>query len=579
MEHTILSACLGDVCAMSKIFRFFFSPKYFFAQRLTLAGYALWWSIAIALPAHAESLEKAIEAYDFEEYQDAAQWLRPWAEKGEIEAQYRLGTLYENGQGIAKNLDAAKKWYRNAAAQGHARARRRLEALEGKSSHSGKETVAIKWYLDLAEQGDADAQYNLAFMYETGFSVPKDNEKAARWYEAAAEKKHVLAEMRLGLMYLAGSGVKQSEIQAAKLLEAAGKGNNKLAAGVNELLLGTGPELPLNKIEIAEKLLGISTKDEKKALALLNATVQEARAVLQRDLANRDAQLAKGKGIKSALEQDANVEFGLDEQGRRTIKWYQRNAEHGSATAQFQLAKYYELGIETQVDIKEAVHWYASAAELGYPEAQFYFAMLNYYGIGVERNEVLAQSLIKAAAQQGHSAAKRLLEETGSALQKQSMALWWLTRFGQEQNGLALRQAGNLYELGRGVRADINNARKYYQASSNTGFKATALQSPIPSTWRASAAGGTVSVLAEGKDGSTTPVQSNVQSLLKAQATPGDKRQGPPLYAQPWIKYPVLALVALLPISAFFWVAMKEKQRMLESRKKARRPAPAKKTA
>ena len=563
--------------SMSHPATLFPSLKSLLARWLTLAGCALLCSVVIALPAYAESLEKAIEAYDFKEYQDAAQWLRPWAEKGQVEAQYRLGTLCENGQGIAKNLDDAKKWYRNAAAQGHVRARRRLETLEGKTTRDGSETVALKWYLDLAEQGDADAQYNLAFMYETGFSVPKDNGKAARWYEPAAEKKHVLAQMRLGLMYLAGAGVKQSEIQAAKLLSAAGKNGNKLAASVNEQLLGTGPELPLNKSEIAEKLLAVSTKDEKKALALLNSTLQEARAVHERDLANRDVQLAKGKGIKSALEQDANVQFGLDAQGRRTIKWYQRSAERGSAIAQFQLANYYERGIEAPVDLKEAVRWYHSAAEQGYPEAQFYFAMLNYYGIGVDRNEILAQSLIKAAAQQGHAAAKRALEGFGSATERQSMAVWWLTRFGQDHNGLALQQAGNLYELGRGVRADISDAKKYYQAASVVGFKA-ASQSSVPSTRRVAAAAVPVRVVGNGP--SSVAGQSNIRSAADAQAMPGNKIQMTSFFAQPWVKYPVLALVALLPISAFFWVAAKEKRRMMESKKKMSRPrAPAKKPA
>ena len=529
---------------------------------------------AIVLPAHAESLEKAIEAYDFKEYQEAATWLRPWAEKGQVEAQYRLGTLCENGQGLAKNLEDAKKWYREAAAQGHVRARRRLEALEGRPTRDGKETVALKWNLDLAEQGDAEAQYNLAFMYETGFGIPKDNGKAARWYEPAAEKKHVPAQMRLGLMYLAGAGVKQSEIQAAKLLSAAGEHGNKLAAGVNEQLLGTGPALPLNKSEIADKLLGISAKDEKRALAFLVATVQEARAQHEQELAKRDAQLEKGKGIKSALEQDTSVEFGLDAQGRRTIKWYQRNAERGSATAQFQLAKYYELGNEVPVDLKEAVRWYRSASEQGYAEAQFYFAMLNHYAIGVDRNEVLALSLIKLAAQQGHIAAKHALDGGGTAAERQSMALWWLTRSGQEKNGLALRQAGNLYELGRGVHADINDAKKYYQAAITAGVNATS-QSSVPSSQRV-AASSTTRVRPEAADASSMAGQNNIKAGTDAPVKMGIQHQVAALFARPWVKYSIFALVALLPISAFFWLVAKEKKRSAESKKKAQgKPAVA----
>lgn len=520
---------------------------------------ALLWLVVLVLPAHAESLEKAIEAYDFKEYQDAAQWLRPWAEKGFVEAQYRLGMLYENGHGVAANLEDAKKWYRAAGAQGHARARHRLEALEGKPAQDSGGTVALKWYRDLAEQGDAAAQYNLGFMYETGFSVTKDPGKAARWYEPAAEKKHVLAQLRLGLMYLAGSGVKQSEIQAAKLLSAASELGNQLAAGVHTQLLGTRWELPLNKSVIAGKLLNMSAQDEKKALAWLTATLQEAEALHARDLADRDAQLAKGKGIQSAMEHDTQVEFGLDAQGRRTIKWYQRNAERGMASAQFQLAKYYELGIEVPVDMPEAVRWYRSAAEQDHPEAQFYFAMLNYYGIGVDRNEVLAYSLIKAAARQGYSPALQALDGAGAVNMPQSMALWWLTRSGQEQNGLALQHAGNLYELGRGVRADIASAKKYYEMATAAGVKSVS-HAAVPSTQRVAPPPSAGAQAAE-----TLPVPTKVKPTAVAQAL-SDKQNQPPLSAQPWVKYAVAVLIALVPISAFFWVAMKERQRMTASK-------------
>ena len=556
------------------------SPRWkgLLARWFAAAGYVLLWSAVWVLPVHAESLEQAIEAYEFKEYQDAVQWLRPWAEQGYVEAQYRLGLLYENGQGVAANLENAKKWYRTAAAQGHGRARHRLEALEGKPAQNSGETVALKWYLDLAGQGDAAAQYNLGFMYETGFSVTKDLGKAARWYESAAEKKHVLAQLRLGLMYLAGSGVKPSEIQAAKLLSAAGALGNKLAAGVHTQLLGTRLELPLNKSVIAGKLLSVSAQDEKKALALLTSALQEAQALHALDLADRDVQLAKGKGIQSAMEHDTQVEFGLDAQGRRTIKWYQRNAERGSASAQFQLAKYYELGIEVPVDMQEAVRWYRSAAGQNDPEAQFYFAMLNYYAIGVDRNEVLALSLIKAAAQQGHAAAQQALDGAGTAIKQSSMAVWWLTRAGQQQNGLALQQAGNLYELGRGVRADITSAKKYYQAAEAAGVT-TASQSSVPSTQRVAITPSlTTPARVEGRALAPVPGQNSVRPTAAAQATPDNQSQTPPLFVQPWVKYLVTAGVALVPVSAFFWVAAKQRRRIMASKKNPPRRSAAAET-
>lgn len=42
--------------------------------------------------------------------------------------------------------------------------------------------------LKAAEQGDADAQYNLGWMYRKGKGVDKDYAKAAYWYTQAVEQ-------------------------------------------------------------------------------------------------------------------------------------------------------------------------------------------------------------------------------------------------------------------------------------------------------------------------------------------------------------------------------------------------------
>ena len=48
---------------------------------------------------------------------------------------------------------------------------------------SGDYATALREWTPLAEQGDADAQYNLGGMYETGQGVPQDNVFAHMWWE------------------------------------------------------------------------------------------------------------------------------------------------------------------------------------------------------------------------------------------------------------------------------------------------------------------------------------------------------------------------------------------------------------
>lgn len=49
----------------------------------------------------------------------ALYWTQRAAEHGDRDGQYNLATLYENGEGVAKNMDEAKRWYLLAAQQKH----------------------------------------------------------------------------------------------------------------------------------------------------------------------------------------------------------------------------------------------------------------------------------------------------------------------------------------------------------------------------------------------------------------------------------------------------------------------------
>jgi uncharacterized protein len=78
------------------------------------------------------------------------EWL-PLAELGDVEAQYNLGVMYDEGAGVERDLAAAAAWYRKAA-----------------------------------EQGFVDAQTNLGIMYYHGQGVARDPAEAAYWFREAA---------------------------------------------------------------------------------------------------------------------------------------------------------------------------------------------------------------------------------------------------------------------------------------------------------------------------------------------------------------------------------------------------------
>jgi TPR repeat protein len=85
-------------------------------------------------------------------------WL-PLAERGLAEAQYNIGWLYANGNGLAVNIERAMTWWLRAARQGHADAQfavaLALTTGEGVEQDLAK---ATEWYLSAARLGHADAR-------------------------------------------------------------------------------------------------------------------------------------------------------------------------------------------------------------------------------------------------------------------------------------------------------------------------------------------------------------------------------------------------------------------------------------
>ena len=51
------------------------------------------------------------------------------AEQGDVEAQFYVAIMYDNGEGVPKNDKTAVKWYTKAAEQGYAKAQSNLGLL------------------------------------------------------------------------------------------------------------------------------------------------------------------------------------------------------------------------------------------------------------------------------------------------------------------------------------------------------------------------------------------------------------------------------------------------------------------
>ncbi len=141
-------------------------------------------------PANAQDYVKAFNAHLRGDYALAEREFRPLAERGNVLAQYKLGLMHNNGEGVEQNFGEAALWFHRAAVLGYAPAQRSLgikyEKGQGVERNYGE---AVRWYWYSAEQGDATAQYRLGRMYVLGRGIQRDFTEAVAWFNLAAGKK------------------------------------------------------------------------------------------------------------------------------------------------------------------------------------------------------------------------------------------------------------------------------------------------------------------------------------------------------------------------------------------------------
>ena len=129
------------------------------------------------------------------------------------------------GKGVPLDMEEARKWLRLAAVQNDTEAQFNLGTSydeEAKIQGFINDPVeAAKWYGKAAEQGHARAQSNLGNLYGSGRGVPRDVAEAVKWYRAAAEQGHNTGQLNLGLCFQYGDGVIKDDTEAYKWLSLA----------------------------------------------------------------------------------------------------------------------------------------------------------------------------------------------------------------------------------------------------------------------------------------------------------------------------------------------------------------------
>lgn len=146
----------------------------------------LWFPAHAETPANSATSQRLIEIFKEAEIKRKPEYARqfqeakPLAEKGDDNAQYKLGQAYLWGHGTTRDVAAAERWLIKSAEQGNAKAQLSLGMLYNgniaqKIIETDKER-AESWLQKSAKQGNAESYVYLAQIYQI-----KDKVEAFKW--------------------------------------------------------------------------------------------------------------------------------------------------------------------------------------------------------------------------------------------------------------------------------------------------------------------------------------------------------------------------------------------------------------
>lgn len=170
--------------------------------------------------------QRAYERYKAKDYESAGRLLFPLARAGVVEARYLIGRMYAVGDGVEKDLSEAERWisgvvrfYRIGAERGDVNAQYQLGSIYLDTLGVDR-SEAYEWTAKAALRGHPGAQYNLSKLYFSRKGQPLPNE-AVYWLRTAAESGNTEAQYDLGFRLARGQGIEKDSEQARLWLERA----------------------------------------------------------------------------------------------------------------------------------------------------------------------------------------------------------------------------------------------------------------------------------------------------------------------------------------------------------------------
>lgn len=171
-----------------------------------------------------DALRAGVREYNAGDKEAAVRALDFAARQGHTLAQWKLGRMYAEGDGVAHDDLKAFEYFSKVADEAGEEASDPanapvlssafvalgayyLDGIKGTYVARNSERAFEMFRYAASYLGDANAQYSLARLYLEGTGVAQDPRQAARWLNLAAEKGHLQSQALLGHLLLTGQGV------------------------------------------------------------------------------------------------------------------------------------------------------------------------------------------------------------------------------------------------------------------------------------------------------------------------------------------------------------------------------------
>jgi uncharacterized protein len=409
-----------------------------------------------ASPTTAENLEKGIAAYRQHKYDEALNLLLPIAESGNSEAQFRVGTIYDDGgYGVQQDDEKACIWFKKAIAQDHilALASHLLKDFVAERDHSyhvppleGIDSVkvtkqCVSNLTGLADNNDCEAILFLSMLLAFSSQIENDIQVAAtyalkgamlndpdcmvmlgmllsfiddlegndlsivEWNEKAYALGSRLACGNLGSVYLEGADVKRDTKKAFQFFEeAANEGSSSDALRAAECkAYGIGTS---QSDDDAYKWFLFAAKNGEREAQYYLATIEDTLPSITLSEEEKMEWLAEAvrRGFPPAIRELGGrflYGTGIKKNVEKGIGLLRQAASLYDAEAQYLLGRVYDFGELVPKNRELAVKCYKDAAENGSPAAHSNYGIALFNGSGIERDIEAAEYHFNEALEQG----------------------------------------------------------------------------------------------------------------------------------------------------------------------------------